>query len=142
MKFYSHGGNSEAMPRFLRKFRKRRSRNVVSDTSVVEISLRSPQGNPPERDNAHLENMSSGLLVEQTKRQRPAYAAATQHVPEAFVLRSKHPSRSANLRPCHGCLRHTHTPTIQMGRLRKKGQVLSDPAAKQSWLSSFCLQVS
>ena len=54
---------------------------MVSDTSVVEISLRSPQGNPPERDNAHLENMSSGLLVEQTKRQQPAFAAATQNIP-------------------------------------------------------------
>ena len=46
MKFYSHGGNSEAMPRFLRKFRKRRSRNVVSDTRVVEISLWSPGETP------------------------------------------------------------------------------------------------
>ena len=107
---------------------------MVSDTRVVEISLWSPRGNPPERDNAHLENMSSGLLVEQTKRQQPAYTAATQNVPEAFVLRSKHPSRSANLRPYHGCLRDTHTPTIQMGRLRKKEEVLSEPAAKQSWL--------
>ena len=40
---------------------------MVSDTSVVEISPQSPQGNPPERDNAHLENMSSDLLVEQRK---------------------------------------------------------------------------
>lgn len=46
MKFYSRGSNSEARPRFFRKFPKRRPRNVVSSTNVVEISLPSPEETP------------------------------------------------------------------------------------------------
>lgn len=54
---------------------------MVSNASVVEIILQSPQG-APLKDNAHLENMSSGLLVSQTKQKQPAFVTTTQNVPE------------------------------------------------------------
>ena len=54
---------------------------MASNTSVVEIILQSPRG-APLKDNAHLENMNSGLLVSQTEQKQPALATTTQNVPE------------------------------------------------------------
>lgn len=86
MKLHSPRGDSEDMPRFLRKFPTRRSRNVVSNSRVVEIRMQSPHGVPLKETMCVLEYMSSGLLIQKQNKSSHCFSHNYAYGPRMLRL--------------------------------------------------------
>lgn len=135
MKFYSHRGDSEDMPRFLRKFPKRRSRNVVSNASVVEIRMQSPQG-VPLKETMCICNIWVLVCLFKNKIKAASALATITHIlsqnAEAERILSEQPTPAAsNTHPLFGW---------EDWRRREKSPVSQQQS--RSWLGTSCLQVS